>query len=203
MKHFSLQEIQQWERFYRAHFINSLSGFKSASLIGTVDEHGQENLGLFSNIVHLGADPALIGFINRPKEAAPHTIANIEATSAYTINLFTEALVQQAHQTSAKYAKDQSEFVATGLTPAYTEFSKAPFVEESPVKYALELKEIVPIQHNGTWLVIGAVTHVLLHENLLASDGFIQLENAGIVTSLGIDAYYKASPIVRLPYAKP
>jgi len=28
-------EFQQWERFYRANFINSLSGYKSASLIGT------------------------------------------------------------------------------------------------------------------------------------------------------------------------
>ncbi len=57
-KHFSLSELQTWDRFTRANFINSLSGFKSLSLIGTVNGNGVSNLAVFSNIVHLGADPA-------------------------------------------------------------------------------------------------------------------------------------------------
>jgi hypothetical protein len=73
MKHFTIQEIKGWDRFYRGNFINSISGFKSVSLIGSVDRNHNANLAIFSNIVHLGADPALIGFINRPREASPHT----------------------------------------------------------------------------------------------------------------------------------
>ena len=86
MQHYSLEEIKSWERFYRGNFINCLSGFKPVSLIGTVNESGQPNLAIFSNVVHLGADPALVGFINRPLEAAPHTISNIQATHHYTVN---------------------------------------------------------------------------------------------------------------------
>jgi flavin reductase (DIM6/NTAB) family NADH-FMN oxidoreductase RutF len=203
MTHFSLSDIQAWERFYRANFINSLSGFKSASLIGTRNKEGNFNLALFSNIVHIGADPALIGFINRPREAAPHTISNIEATGAYTINLFSTPLIRQAHQTSAKYAGGQSEFDAVGLTPELTPFSAAPFVKESPVKYALQLKEIIPITINNTWLVIGAITDVIIMNDIIANDGFLHLEQADVVTSLGIDAYYITKPLQRLPYAKP
>ena len=107
MQHFTINEIKEWDRFYRANFINSLQGFKPVSLLGTVNENGQPNLAIFSNIVHLGADPALIGFINRPVEAAPHTLHNIEVTGQYTINHIQPSFVAAAHQTSAKYPADQ------------------------------------------------------------------------------------------------
>lgn len=201
MAFFSLADIQSWERFYRGNFINSLSGFKSASLIATVNKEGISNVAIFSNIVHIGADPALIGFVNRPKEAAPHTLSNIEATGAYTINLIPANLIEQAHQTSAKYA--ESEFNAVGLTEEFTAYSKAPFVFESPVKYSMELKEIIPIKFNNTFFVIGAVTAVFADEQILAADGFLDLEKANIITSLGIDGYYATEKLARFSYAKP
>ena len=53
------REIIEMESRYRAHFINSLSGFKSANLVATVDKKGLENLSIVSSCFHLGADPAL------------------------------------------------------------------------------------------------------------------------------------------------
>ena len=200
---FNADDISKWDRFYRAHFINSLSGFKSASLIATCDASGKPNLAIFSNIVHIGADPGLIGFINRPKAAAPHTIENIESGKFYTINLITEEMVEKAHQTSAKYDADINEFEAVGLTPEWHESCPVPFVKESPVKYSMELKTIIPIELNGTFLVIGQLKEVVLPENILNEDGFIFLEKSGIITSLGIDSYYKTEKIGRYTYAKP
>jgi flavin reductase (DIM6/NTAB) family NADH-FMN oxidoreductase RutF len=139
MQHFSIPTIETWERFYRANFINSLTGFKSISLIGTINQKGQTNLGIFSSVVHLGSDPALIGFINRPIKAAPHTLANIQATGVYTINHVNRAFLELAHQTSAKYPEEVSEFDEVGLTPEFIEATQAPFVKESKVKYALTL----------------------------------------------------------------
>jgi flavin reductase (DIM6/NTAB) family NADH-FMN oxidoreductase RutF len=107
MQGINISTIKTWERFYRANFINSLTGFKSVSLIGSINTQGQPNLAIFSSIVHLGADPALVGFINRPLAAAPHTIGNIQATKSYTINHVHAGIIQQAHQTSAKYAIEQ------------------------------------------------------------------------------------------------
>ncbi len=203
MRHLTIEELQTWDRFTRAHLINSMSGFKSASLVATVNEQGVPNLAIFSNIVHLGADPALIGMVNRPREAAPHTIANIEATGVYTINLFTQQHIKAAHQTSAKYAEGVSEFEAVGFTPEWHSASKAPFVKESPVKYALVLKEIIPIIWNRTFFIIGEVQHIMVEESLLQPDGFLALEQQGIVTSLGMDAYYTTTLKERLKYAKP
>lgn len=203
MPFFSVADIQSWDRFYRGHFINSLSGFKSASLIATANTQGKHNLAIFSNIVHLGADPALIGFVNRPKEAAPHTIGNIEAIGEYTINLITASMVKQAHQTSAKYAKGVSEFEMTGLTPEILAGSKVPFVKESPVKYALQLKEIIPIKYNNTFFVIGAVIAAHVPEEMIGENGFIYLPKANIITSLGTDTYYTTTQVDKLNYAKP
>lgn len=196
-------EFSSWDRFYRAHFINSLSGFKSASLIATCDADGKPNLAIFSNIVHIGADPGLIGYINRPREAAPHTLTNIELGKHYTINLITEEMVEKAHQTSAKYDASTNEFEAVGLTPEWLAECPVPFVKESPVKYSMELRSILPIELNGTFLVIGQVKQVILPEDIVNEDGFIFLEKTGIITSLGIDAYYKTEKIDRLSYAKP
>ncbi len=203
MQHISIDTIKTWERFYRANFINCLSGFKSASLIGTVNEDGQPNLAVFSSIVHLGSDPALIGFINRPLAAAPHTLSNIKATGAYTINHIHPSFVNKAHQSSAKYPVEINEFEAVSLEAQYINSIKAPFVKESFIKYALELSEIVPIKQNNTFLVIGYVTDVLMDASLIEEDGFIAIENAGTMTCVGVDAYYKTERTARFGYAKP
>lgn len=60
------QEIEQLEKRYRLNLINSLSGVKSANLIGTQSLSGQPNVAIFSSVVHLGSHPAQLGFILRP-----------------------------------------------------------------------------------------------------------------------------------------
>ena len=203
MKNFSLAEIETWERFYRANFMNSLTGFKSASLIGTANTAGATNLAIFSNIVHLGANPPLVGFVNRPREAAPHTISNIENTSCYTINHIHTSFVDKAHQTSAKYEANVSEFDAVGLTPEYIDNFKAPFVKESLVRYALTLEEIIPIKLNNTFFVIGKIISVHIDESIIAADGYLHVENVNSICTNGIDAYYETSLLNRFEYAKP
>jgi flavin reductase (DIM6/NTAB) family NADH-FMN oxidoreductase RutF len=204
MHHFSHSTINAWDSRYRGNFINSLSGFKSVSLIGTVNAARQPNLAVFSNIVHIGANPALVGFINRPLAAAPHTLTNIQATGCYTINHITPAMVAQAHQTSAKYDEGVSEFAQTGLTETYRDGCAAPFVAQSTVQYSMKLVEVVPITHNNTFFVIGAVQDVYLsHLDCVSDDGFIELTQLGSLASLGLDGYYSANPLARYAYAKP
>ncbi len=203
MQIFTTEQISSWERFYRANFINSLTGFKPVSLVGTVNTNGQPNLAVFSSIVHIGSNPPLVGYINRPLKAAPHTIANISATGEYTINHIRQEYIQQAHQTSAKYPEHVNEFDVVGLNTEFTEYSKAPFVKESVVKYALTLEEIMPIKLNDTFLVIGKIKAIYLDDAFLTADGFLHLDKAGSVCSNGTDGYYQTSLINRYAYAKP
>ena len=203
MASYSNKEIESWERFYRANFINSLTGFKSVNLIGTVNELGQINLGIFSSIVHIGSNPPLVGYINRPVKAAPHTLANIQATKVYTINHIHPSFVQQAHQTSAKYEAGISEFTEVGLTPEFQENITAPFVKESSIKYALSLQQIIPIELNDTFLVIGKIISIQIDNDIVSEDGFLHLDKAASICSNGVDGYYTTGLIKRYSYAKP
>ena len=204
MQQFTPAEWQSWERFYRANFINSLTGFKSASLIGTINAQGVPNLGMFSSMVHIGSDPALIGYINRPVAAAPHTLANIKSNGFYTVNHIHPSFVDKAHQTSAKYPDEVNEFAEVGLTEEYLEGINVPFVKESAIKYLLSLKEVVPITLNDTFLVIGQLEQVLIDPSLQpTADGFLELDQIDSICSNGLDAYYKTTLIDRYAYAKP
>jgi len=202
MKSFSVEQIKLMDRFTRTHFINTLSGFKSVSLIGTINKLGQTNLAIFSNLVHIGADPALIGFVNRPMEAAPHTLANIQATEFYTVNHVHQDIYAKAHQTSAKYPEHISEFEAVGLAPLFRPGISAPFVEESKVQYVLKLEEVIPIKLNGTFLVVGSLQQVFIPAEIMDEDGYLSIEKANSLCSLGINGYYETKLLEKLPYAK-
>lgn len=203
MRQFLIEEIKTWERFYRANFINCLTGFKPVSLVGSISSVGVPNLSIISSIVHLGADPALIGYINRPVAAAPDTITNIEHTKCFTINHINESFLHQAHQCSAKYSPEVNEFEVTGLTERYEEGIIAPFVKEALVSYEMELVEISPIHYNKTFFVIGQLKSVFLEESIIDADGFLNLSKSGSIVSIGLDGYAKTEMITRLPYAKP
>lgn len=202
MAHFSTTDIALMEQRYRAAFINSLGGFKSVVLIGTANEQGQTNLAVFNSLFHIGANPPLCGLIVRPDVSERHTLSNIEQTGQYTVNHLNEDIFKQAHQTSARYAREQSEFEATGLTPIMESGFSAPFVAESRVRFGLELREKIPLAINGTTLLIGEITTIFLPEELIQSDGFVDLEKAGTLACSGLDSYHFTQRLARLSYAK-
>ena len=202
MKHINAQQLSDMKDRYRAHLVNSLSGYKSANLIGSVDQQGKINLAMFSSVVHLGASPALVGFITRPNSVTRHTLENIQQTKQYTINQVSESFFTEAHQTSARYDKQQNEFDATGLIPYFHNEYKAPFVLQSKLKYALTLREIMPISLNNTQLVIGEITDILCDEQAIGADGYIDISSLNTVSISGLDCYHRNQSLSRLSYAK-
>lgn len=200
--HITQQQIKNYENQYRARLINCLSGFKSANLVGTVNNNGLSNLCIVSSVFHIGADPALVGMIIRPHSVPRHTFENILQTKHYTINHVSTDFWQQAHQTSARYAQDVSEFSAVGLNEEYISTCIAPFVQQSKLKYALELREVVHLAINGTELVLGEVTDILLDQQVLRKDGYIDIESLETVSLTGLDSYHSSQRLGRLSYAK-
>jgi hypothetical protein len=201
-KQLSVQDILDMETQKRAAFVNSLTGFKSASLIGTIDNNQHTNLSIFSSVTHLGSNPALVGFISRPNVSERHTLENIIETKFYTINHINKAIYKQAHQTSARYPKNISEFEATGLTPEFITGMTAPYVKESVIKYGLEYVEKHELKINNTILVIGRIIEVIVPESCLMKDGSIDIEQAETITIAGLDSYHTTKKIARLTYAK-
>jgi flavin reductase (DIM6/NTAB) family NADH-FMN oxidoreductase RutF len=200
---FKKDDIEQFEQRYRTAFVNSLAGFRQALLIGTKSVDGDTNLAIFNSLIHLGANPALFGLINRPDSVERHTLQNIIDTKEYTLNYVGAVYYKKAHQTSARYAKVISEFDEVGFKEIYHPFCKAPFVEEAIVKIAMKLEDIIPIPLNGTVLIIGSIVQVEMDASMISPDGFVELSEAEILISQGLDAYFVSKKLGRLPYAKP
>lgn len=190
------------EQRQRVHFINSLSGYKSANIIGTQNEAGLTNACIVSSVIHLGADPALIAFINRPHTAERNTLDNIYQTEVYTINHVNSAIFEDSHHTSARYPAEVSEFDQTSLCEYYSDF-KAPYVQQSRVKMGVEFRQKIDIKLNGTVMIIGEIVEVLVEPNLIADDGKIDIVAAQTVAVSGLDEYHTAVSLGRLAYAKP
>lgn len=200
---FRNSDIASLEKYFRINLINSLPGYKSLNMLGSISTEGVTNLALVSSAFHLGSNPPLIGLIMRPQRPENDTLDNIRATGHYTLNNVLPDWYDKAHQTSATYPSGVSEFEKCGFDPYYLDEVKAPFVKQSSIKMGLHLREMIDIELNGTTLVIGEVVALLVDEPLIAEDGFINHHQAGTVTVAGLDSYYLTQPLQRLAYAKP
>ena len=201
--HFSKQDILNTSRIKRLNLINSITGIKPANLIGTVSKDGHTNLAIFSSVIHLGSNPALIGFMTRPdKKVRRDTLNNILETNYYTINHVHQNFIEQSHKTSGKYKKDESEFDMCYLTEDYLFDFPAPFLKESKIKMGLKLQNIVNITDNQTKLILGLIEHIYIDDIALEDNGDINLQIINDVGIGGLNNYYKLEKIAHYPYFK-
>ena len=203
MTKFTVEDISQMHHLYRINLINSCSGYKSANLIGSVNEAGVENVAVFSSVTHVGSNPPLLGFFLRPTTVLRHTYENIKSTGQFTINHIHSNIIEDAHHTSAKYDKFISEFDATDLQSEYKDEFKAPFVHGAPIQMAMDYVEEYPIKVNNTILVIGSIKTLYVDDELTEKDGFINLAKAQVATINGLDGYAVPELKTRLEYQRP
>jgi flavin reductase (DIM6/NTAB) family NADH-FMN oxidoreductase RutF/NAD(P)-dependent dehydrogenase (short-subunit alcohol dehydrogenase family) len=197
------QDISTLESRKKAFFINSLSGFKSANLVGTANAAKQTNLAIVSSVVHLGANPPLLAMVMRPDSASRGTLKNILDTGVYTLNHVNLDIHQQAHQTSARYPDDVSEFNAVGLSEQWEDNFNAPFVQESHIKIGMKLRERHSLDINATEFIIGEIVSIEIPDEIVAEDGFISIEKAGTLAVSSLDTYHSTQTLASLSYAKP
>ena len=197
------QDISTADRVTRLRMINAITGIKPANLIGSQNAQGQYNLAVFSSVVHLGSNPALIGFVLRPYDKVPrHTWQNIKATGHYTINHVPATHTEAAHYTSAKFPQEVSEFERCGFTPEIIPGIEAPFVAESQLKMALSFETAIEIPLNGTTLVIGKIIHLSIPDEFIDPAGELDLQRAQSTGISGLNSYYSLEKIGQYPYVR-
>jgi flavin reductase (DIM6/NTAB) family NADH-FMN oxidoreductase RutF len=194
-------DLEAMDKLARVQLATSLPGAKPIALIGTTNSLGQTNLAPFSSVVHLGSRPALLGMISRPDLVERHTLSNIAETRHWTINHVHPGMLDAAHQCSARYPREVSEFDATGLTAAFHQDFPAPFVAESRLRIGMELQDILDIAANGTQLIIGKVV-LIQSSHDIADDGSLDLCGMESLASTALDTYFSLQPLARLAYAK-
>lgn len=202
MNYFSKNNIENLNRIDRLNLVNSITGVKPTNLIGTIDKDGNHNLAIFSSVVHLGSNPALIACITRPVAEVPrNSYSNIMETGCYTINAVPQNKILNAHYTSSKYPKGVSEFEKCELTPVFKNGFVAPFVQECPIQIGMSLQEVIDIRRNGTKMIIGEIEHLYLED--LPENYVLDLSALKLSGVSGLNTYYKLEKLQEFPFARP
>lgn len=132
--------------------------------VSTVDAEGRPNLAPFSFFTGVTGSPMTVCFCpaNHRNGRKKDTLANVEATGQFVVNVATEELAEKMNLTSAEYPHGVSEFEAVGLTPAKSAKVLPPYVRESPVQLECEVVQIVRVGDGALAgnVVIGRVVHV-------------------------------------------
>jgi len=203
MAFYDFNDIQNLEKIFKINLINSCSGFKSANLLGTISEEGISNVAVFSSVTHLGSNPPTLGFILRPTTVPRDTYKNIKDSGIFTINHIHEAIIEDAHHTSAKYPKEVSEFDKTNLEEEFKGKFKAPFVKGAPVQMSMKFIEEVYVPSNDVLLIVSQIEELYIDDALLQTDGLINLSKGNITTINGLDTYAVPNFKKQLSYQRP
>ena len=134
------------------------------AFVSSVSTEGIVNLAPFSFFNAMAYDPATIvlGISRSAGWKEKDTLANIEATGEFVVNVVVDDIAEAMNSTAAEFPTDVDEFEVGGLTAAPSELVRAPRVAESPVNMECRLNQVVAVG-DGTkhTIVIGEI--VLMH----------------------------------------
>lgn len=171
--------------------------------MGTENDAGIKNLGLFFSVIHVGANPPMLGLLFRPHTVPRHSLENFRFSGYATLNSVHPDLLEKAHAASANFAADQSEFEELNIDWEKKGEFKAPFVRDSKVKIGISYLEEHHIKANDTIFVVGKIEEVHLTEDFRLEDGLLDHSLAETLSVNGLDSYYLPQRFERYAYARP
>jgi flavin reductase (DIM6/NTAB) family NADH-FMN oxidoreductase RutF len=141
------------------------------AFVSTIGCDGVLNLAPFSFFTGIGANPPVVCFSpTRARDGRPKdTLANIEATREFVVNIVSEDFKEQMNACSADFPPEVDEFAVSGLTPVPSDLVRPPRVKESRIQMECRLLQTVHVSVRplGGSLVIGEVVRFHIDDALL------------------------------------
>ena len=189
-----------FDSFYRV--LTGVVVPRPIAFVSTVSGEGHFNLAPYSFFNAVGYDPPTIVFSSSRHvgDKQKDTLANIEQTGEFVVNVVVDDIAEAMNQTAAEYPTGISEFEIAGLTPAPSDLIKAPRVAESPVNMECRLIQVVPIGKGAHehGLVIGEVVLMHLRDDIL--DGHrVNHQNLKPTGRLAGSMYCHTSDVFEMP----
>lgn len=165
------------------------------AFVTTIDAQGIVNAAPFSFFTAICADPMLICFspMRRGTDGKKKdTLANIEATREFVINIVSEEITEQMNICATEFPTEMDELERAGLTKVNSQTVKAPRVKESKIHLECTLYQVLHFgEHAGSGsLVIGKVEHVHV-ANYLYEQGRINTDKLKPVGRMAGQMYTK------------
>lgn len=163
------------------------------AFVTSLDKNGVINAAPFSFFTAICADPMLICFspMRRGTDGMKKdTLANIEATKEFVINVVSEEFVEQMNICAGEFPPETDELEIAGLSKSDSTKVKVPRVKDAKVHLECMLEQVLHFgDHKGAGsLVIGKVVHVHIADDLY-ENGRIHTEKLNPVGRLAGQMY--------------
>ncbi len=157
--------------------------------ISTLSASGIANLAPFSYFNAFAQEPHYVAFgIGPPKDS----LANVQATQEFAVNIATWDLREQMNATAAHVAPEVDEFELAGLAKLPCRLIRAPRVAESPACLECRLHQVVPLPddagHAEHHMVIGRVVGIHIDDRFI-HDGRVDTAAMKPIARLGYSEY--------------
>jgi flavin reductase (DIM6/NTAB) family NADH-FMN oxidoreductase RutF len=141
------------------------------AFVSTISPDGVLNVAPYSFFNVVSYNPATVIFSSSRRSGSKQkdTLANIETTGEFVVNIVVDDIAEAMNMTAAEYPAEDSEFDIAGLSPAPSDLIKPPRVAESPVNLECKLNQIIPLGEGGHahGLVIGEVVLVHVRDDII------------------------------------
>ncbi len=186
MKQIDVSELRASE-FYQ-HMIRMIVP-RPIAWVSTRSSAGIDNIAPFSYFTGVGSRPPSLLFCpaNRRDGSPKDTMANIEQTGGFVVNVVTWDLAEQMNATSADAASDESEFELAGLETIEAERVSVARVKASPVQIECRLRELIRVGDGpgGANIVLGDVLMVHIDPRVTDDAGFVDPQLLDAVGRMG------------------
>jgi flavin reductase (DIM6/NTAB) family NADH-FMN oxidoreductase RutF len=185
----------------RPGILNALVLPRPIGWISTLDPRGRANLAPYSFFNAVAYRPPQVMFAATGAHdhgGLKDSVANIEATGEFVVNLATWALRAAVNASSIGAPHGFDEFAHAGLTKAPSATVSAPRVAESPVHLECVLSQIVALESPGpdqpNRMVIGRIIGVHIADELFA-DGKVDPRRLDAIARLGYNQYARVTEV--------
>ncbi|MEO0357158.1 MAG: flavin reductase family protein [Pseudomonadota bacterium] len=180
---------------------NALITPRPIGWIATRGASGHDNLAPYSFFNAVAYDPPQVMFASTSaKSDRGHTkdsVANIEATGVFCVNIVGFANRDAMNKTSAPLDKDQDEFSHAGLDRARCQTIDCARVAQAPAALECRLVQITQVLGDANFIVFGEVTGVHITDDILA-DGKVDVTQFQPLARLGYRDYAKVDQVFSL-----
>jgi flavin reductase (DIM6/NTAB) family NADH-FMN oxidoreductase RutF len=176
----------------------------------TMSADGRVNLAPFSFFNLLSYDPPFVIFSAGRHEGDSGTkdsVANIKATGEFVYNMATWAQKDQMNLTAQIVAHDVDEMAAAHLESLPSRLVRPPRVKGSPVQFECKLHQAITLpgrKPSGIHdLVIGHVIAVHIDDEVLTSDGLVDVVKMRPIARLGYKDYISIESVFQMEKSTP
>lgn len=144
--------------------------------VSTISPEGAINAAPYSFFNVMASDPPLVGFaVSEKAGRKKDTMANVEATGEFVVNIVPTHLAEPMNQTAADYAPGVNELEKVGLESLPGVLVKAPRIAASPIHLECKLRQVIDLGANYRW-VVGEVVLFHVADELVMERGRINTE---------------------------